>query len=309
MKKLAANIEEQIKLLRDRGVIIDDKTKAEEQLLDIGYYRLGFYAFPFEKTFPQLSNRDHHVKDGIKFRDIVDLYYFDGDLRKILINYINRIEVNIRTTIAYVASMFYKTNPFWYVDSRNVNKKFLDDFKVRIDKKGKKHGIYHTKIRKNNSIIQRHHVNHKSDNYAPAWKTFEFMTLGNLCTLFDALKEADLKDKIAKKYLCDTTDFITYLTAIKDIRNSCAHGACIYNMNLPCAIANCPHIGLSLTDNQNIKAGIHVILYMINIVSHNRRNDMIEELNNLFTREMSGNVRDIIDNCIKIDRDYFGTLK
>ena len=46
MKK-ATTIEEQIKRLRDRNVTIVDEEKAKENLLDIGYYRLGFYFFPF----------------------------------------------------------------------------------------------------------------------------------------------------------------------------------------------------------------------------------------------------------------------
>ena len=52
MGRQAINVEEQIKLLRQRGMRIDDEKKAREVLLDVGYYRLGFYWFPFEHTFP-----------------------------------------------------------------------------------------------------------------------------------------------------------------------------------------------------------------------------------------------------------------
>jgi abortive infection bacteriophage resistance protein len=44
MKK-ATTIEEQIKRLKERNVIFTDEQKAMENLLDIGYYRLGFYFF------------------------------------------------------------------------------------------------------------------------------------------------------------------------------------------------------------------------------------------------------------------------
>ena len=56
MGRQAINVEEQIKLLRQRGMRIDDEKKAREVLLDVGYYRLGFYWFPFEHTFPHKSN-------------------------------------------------------------------------------------------------------------------------------------------------------------------------------------------------------------------------------------------------------------
>ena len=57
MGKQALTLDKQIKLLRSRGMSIADETKAKEVLLDIGYYRLGFYWFPFEKTYPSKRNR------------------------------------------------------------------------------------------------------------------------------------------------------------------------------------------------------------------------------------------------------------
>lgn len=41
--KKATTIDEQVQILQDRGMVIDDLKKAKEHLLDIGYYRLGFY--------------------------------------------------------------------------------------------------------------------------------------------------------------------------------------------------------------------------------------------------------------------------
>ena len=60
--KRATTIPEQIKLLTSRGVKINDNAKAEENLLDIGYYRLGFYFFPFEKSYPNIKNRTHDTR-------------------------------------------------------------------------------------------------------------------------------------------------------------------------------------------------------------------------------------------------------
>lgn len=48
MGRIAITLEKQIELLRSRGMIINDVEKAKEVLLDVGYYRLGFYWFPFE---------------------------------------------------------------------------------------------------------------------------------------------------------------------------------------------------------------------------------------------------------------------
>ena len=59
--KQATTIEEQIALLKNRGMFIGDEEKAKEILMDIGYYRLGFYWFPFEKTYPAKDRTRSHV--------------------------------------------------------------------------------------------------------------------------------------------------------------------------------------------------------------------------------------------------------
>ena len=48
----AYNIDEQISLLKEYGVIFDNEEKAKEILLDVGFYRMGFYSFPYEKISP-----------------------------------------------------------------------------------------------------------------------------------------------------------------------------------------------------------------------------------------------------------------
>lgn len=97
--KTATTINEQIKTLRKRGMYIDNEEKAAENLSDIGYYRLGFYWFPFEKTYPRKEKRDHIFKEGTNFDYAIKLYYFDFDLRNLFLRYISRIEINFRTTI------------------------------------------------------------------------------------------------------------------------------------------------------------------------------------------------------------------
>lgn len=81
--KIAITVKKQIEILRERGMSIDDEEKTIENLLDIGYYRLGFYWFPFEKTYPRKDKRDHIFKDGTNFDYAIKLYYFDFDLRNL----------------------------------------------------------------------------------------------------------------------------------------------------------------------------------------------------------------------------------
>ena len=76
--KRAKTLDEQITTLRRHGVVVSNEEKAKEYLSDIGYYRLGFYIHPFEKTYPYLDGRrSHDVQPGTRIEDAVSLYYFD----------------------------------------------------------------------------------------------------------------------------------------------------------------------------------------------------------------------------------------
>lgn len=107
-------------------MVIDDVKKVKENLFDIGYFRLGFYWFPFEATYPRKNNRTHQFTSGANFDWAIKLYYFDFDLRNILLRYISRIEVNFRTSVVYLTSNEYKDNPCWYVDPTIIKKEILE---------------------------------------------------------------------------------------------------------------------------------------------------------------------------------------
>jgi abortive infection bacteriophage resistance protein len=115
--KQATTVEEQLATLTARGLSMDVNTdKAKEILNDIGYFRLGFYCFPFEKLYPIKQHRTHEYNEDSKFSDVVALYYLDVDLRNVLSRYINRIEINFRTTIIYLVSNQYKNCNTWFID-------------------------------------------------------------------------------------------------------------------------------------------------------------------------------------------------
>ena len=284
--KQATTIEEQIQLLKERGITIKDETKVKENLMDIGFYRLGFYSFPFEKTFPKLDDRDHQFKEGTCFQDIVSLYYFDYDLRNILQNYLNRIEVNLRTYIVYTVSNYYKMSPTWFVDPNIVDKSYADTFEKKV-----------YKTIKENPVIKRHHKKYINDRFAPAWKTLEFMTLGNLCSLYLNLKDRNVQYKIADHYGCGIGVFINYIETIRIIRNSCAHGSCLYNLSLAKAIKSGPAGQVSGDKRHNICGVINVTSYIVGRISMNRQRDLYEAINKLLSKDRGDKTNEIIFKC------------
>lgn len=274
MKK-AIDVSRQIELLRQRGMTISDEDKAKEVLLDVGYYRLGFYWFPFEVSYPRKDCRTHEFRKGTKFDYIVKLYYFDFNLRNILTKYLNRIEINFRTFLTYHVSNKHQDSPTWFVNPAVVSMSYVQSFDREV---------YTSKF-KLTPAIKHHHKTHINDKYAPAWKTIEFMTLGEVIYLFNAIKDQKTQRAISEHFgIRQLTVFKSYLAVIRTIRNHCAHGNILYDIALPTSIRKGPAGKMSELDYQRLHGAIIVVYYMTGIVSKNRQNDLRTELIALFEK-------------------------
>lgn len=212
--KLATSIDEQIERLKNRGMIIKDEAFAKEMLAYIGYYRLGFYWFPFEQNYPQKVNRNHLFNEGTDFATSIVMYEFDKDFRTILNAYLQDIEVDLRTKVIYIISNLHKNNPTWFADRRIVKRSFIDYFTEK----------YNREII-NNEVIRNHARYHINDRFAPAWKTLEFLSFGDLQRLIASIKDYNEQELIYKCYgFKDNRLFPNYIDTIRIVRNYCAHG-------------------------------------------------------------------------------------
>lgn len=287
MKK-ALTIDQQIARLQDHGMKFDNIDKAKEILLDVGYYRFGFYTFPFEITFPQIHRRDHQLRPGTTFKSVYDLYEFDTRLRRVLLNALDRIEVNVRTHITYTASTAYVDYPVWYLDSRFVKQDFIDQFDEKV---------YKTLLE--NPIIKRHHQHYPNDRHAPVWKAMEFMTFGNITSLYRSIKDESLKRKIAARYGCSIGVFVNYLETIRVIRNKCAHGGCLFNIELPIGIKGRP-ANISADSRHNINGAISVIRYILGKISTARKSDLEDDIKRLLSAIKTPETQRVVFDCSKI---------
>lgn len=270
MIKRATTIAEQLTLLADRGVVITDRDKAQEILLDVGYYRMGFYLFPFERTYPNLGKkRKHRYVQGASFEHAVALYYFDADLRNVLMKYLNRIEISFRTYLTYVVSNKYRHSPTWFVDANVVSADYVKGFDSEV---------YTAKFRRT-PVIRRHHQKYINDKYAPAWKTLEYMTLGGTLALYEHLKDIEVKRIISGHFgIRDVRVFENYMNVIRIARNTCAHGGVLFDLSLPQSIANGPSLSFRGSEKHNLKGVMTVIGFVLRQISENRWVEMNDRI-------------------------------
>jgi abortive infection bacteriophage resistance protein len=110
--KLALTVDQQIDLLESRGLIVPDRDKARHYLQFINYYRLSGYTISFEKIIN--GKRDHQFKPGTHFDDILNLYDFDRQLRTLVMDAIERIEVAVRAQICLSLATTYNDS-HWHL--------------------------------------------------------------------------------------------------------------------------------------------------------------------------------------------------
>ncbi len=285
MGNKATNFNEQIVKLEERGMELDyDKDKIKEFLLDIGYYRLGFYWNPFE------IDKDHNFAKGTKFSNAVLLYYLDVDLRNILLKYMNRIEINFRTKVVYYASNTHKNSPTWFIDPKVISSEFINAVENH----------YNDEFKKNNKVIKLHHQKYINDKFAPAWKTLEFFTFGTILKIYKSLLDSEIKKRIANEYgIINIDKFINLMETIVYIRNTCAHGGVLFDLRLPKGISAIPGITFNNNNRHSLDSSIKVILYILEQISNDRKNEMQEKIKETFDKHSENEVlKNIITNEI-----------
>ncbi|OAB28608.1 Abortive infection bacteriophage resistance protein [Flavobacterium fryxellicola] len=276
MGGISTSVKEQIQKLTARGMELDyGIEKTEEILLDIGYYRLGFYWNPFE------IDGKHNFKEGTKFSDVVNLYYLDVDLKTILGKALNRIEINLRTQIIYNVSNEFPLLPTWFASKRVMQSKFVDEFPK----------FYNDKFKDKNKSIKKHHSNYPNDLYAPAWKTLEFLSFGSIYTIFYSLKDEKLKRKISSYYGINSVHTLqNFLQTIIFVRNICAHSGLLYDSNTPKEISTTPFFKFNNNNKHSLDSSIKVILYFLERISANRKKIIEQEIDSLFDSYQNNDV-------------------
>lgn len=111
--KRPTSLEEQVALLKSRGVEIDNDSTALI-LSRVNYYRFCGYGLYFEE-FDDDGNRLNKFLPGTTFNRIYNLYLWDEKLKNLLQKYLGCFEIMFRSTLNYV--MVTETqNPFWFLD-------------------------------------------------------------------------------------------------------------------------------------------------------------------------------------------------
>lgn len=257
--KRAITVEEQIKQLKQRGLIIENESIASKYLLEVGYYRLAGYWWSM-----QTDKVNHIFKPKSSFKDVVALYNFDSELRILLFSALERIEVSLRTKLIYYLS--HEFDPWWFQNELLFRNK--ESFNTTLKK------ISIELKRSQDAFIKEHLKKYQEDKrYPPSWKSLELASFGTLSKLYGNLKhDIESKEVIAQLYgAVNHTYLPSWLQSLSQIRNYCAHHSRLWNKNIPSTVKllkKAPYPWINEVPNRDefSKLYIHlcIIRYLLN---------------------------------------------
>lgn len=211
--KRATTHAEQVALLQARGMVIDDPARAEFYLQHLNYYRLGAYWLPFEA-----DHASHTFRSNTRFEDVLNLYIFDRELRLLILDAIERIEVSIRSQWAY--QMAHRHGPHAHLEQKLAYKQH--HWIGNLDKLEKE-------VRRSDETFIQHLQRTYEEALPPVWAVCEVMSLGLLSRWYGNLKPMATRTAIARVYGLDQGILESWLHHLTYIRNTCAHHSRLWN--------------------------------------------------------------------------------
>jgi len=219
--KPALTFQQQVDLLKFRGLGISDEERAIRHLSNISYYRLSAYMLPFKKV-----DTDAHVmdafRDGVSWDDVYDLYRFDRKLRLLIFDAIERIEIALRTQIIYQLS--HKYGSHWQ-DNPTIFKNYtvFKEIQNRI--------VDQLATNKEKVFIKHYREKYSDPPNPPSWMSVEILYFSELSKICRSLGNRQDLMGIARSFgVLSETVFLSWLHVISYVRNICAHHARLWNI-------------------------------------------------------------------------------
>ena len=226
-EKTFKSLDEQIAILRSKGLVINNEDYTKEILLRENYFFLTGYRFLFMRSLS-----DRRFIEGTTFEELYAMFVFDRQIRNILFKNILVVENNLKSITSYVVSKnhgfkeknYLNPNNFVHDSSRNrqIND-LIHKMKRQISINGKQHAA----------------TSHYLSNYGyiPLWIVVKVLSFGIVGELYTILQYDDKKE-IADVFNVEINSLEEYLPILANYRNLCAHEDICYLNRSQATIGN-----------------------------------------------------------------------
>ncbi|MDD3453371.1 MAG: Abi family protein [Bacilli bacterium] len=240
--KIFKTLDEQIEILKSKGLIIEDVIETKEILFRENYFFISGYRHLFMQSY-----NDTHFIRGTTFDELYATFLFDRNIRNIIFKYLLTVENNIKSILSYQMSKQYGYREKEYLNPKNFTQ---DNIKVRQ--------VYDVlnKMRRQIRVNGRQHTatSHYLNNYGyiPMWILVKVLSFGIISELYNILKVEDQMN-ISEYYNLDSESLGIYLSLLSNFRNLCAHEDILYDHRTQRGIPDTKYhykLNIEMTDDE-----------------------------------------------------------
>lgn len=222
--KKSLSVSDQADLLIQRGMLVTSKQKLVDFLYKVNYYRFSGYCYIYKQV--DSFTGEESFRPGTNLDAIINQYEFDRQLRLILMDAIDRIEITFFRT--WLVELYCKQyGPFGYIDRRNFNSSFsIDDHRKLVEDIVEDESLSHE------GFITSYRGKYIDEDYLPLWMAVEIMSFGQLFTFYKNIDQS-LKKTMALRVRLFPPVLDSWLHTLNYVRNACAHHNRLWNKTLP----------------------------------------------------------------------------
>lgn len=223
------SVDDQISILRERGIEIHDLEFARSVLREIGYYRLSGYSYPYRAVQAEAALLSDNFIEGTTIEKVVKLYRYDQELRAVTGLQLAKIEIVLRVMISHELG---RVDPYIHLSPHKLGKKAWDknnaqsteQYAMWLEK-------YSTAVVRSNedSVV---HYKKKYDAILPVWVAVHVLDWGSLRMLYDFARD-EQRRAVANQLNISESQLSSWLLCLNDVRNVCAHHGRLYSRTFP----------------------------------------------------------------------------
>ena len=178
MEKLFRTLDEQLDILKSKGLIIDDESFAEEVLLRENYFFINGYRILLMNSYA-----DKTFVVGATFRELYGIFLFDRSFRNILFKNLLIVENQLKSVISYQLSRKYGYRDKDYLNPKNFTSDRMKNRRVKDVLEKMKRQI---RVNGTHHMATMHYMNNYG--YIPLWVLVKVLSFGIVCELYSILK-------------------------------------------------------------------------------------------------------------------------
>lgn len=217
-EKIFKTIDEQVDILKRKGLIVDNNEKTREILFRENYFFISGYRHLF-----MTKESGKKFLPGTTFEELYATFLFDRAIRNTFFKNILIVENNIKSIISYQLSRKYGFKEKDYLEPQNFSQDSLQSRQVydvlnKVKRQIRVNGRKHT--------ATYHYI--ENYGYIPLWILVKVLSFGIMAEFYDILKDED-KVEISNFYKVNSEVLGIYLSLLSNFRNVCAHEDILYD--------------------------------------------------------------------------------